>query len=217
MLTPEQVKKVKEQLLAHIEKGFPADKQSYAMKQIEAMGAGELEEFLKKNNLAYSKDASGTECIFCSIVSGKIPSYKIAENKNAIAVLEINPLSRGHVIVIPRTHADSSSGEKLPADAMNLAEEISRRIKSELKPEEVVIKSSNAFGHEILNVIPLYKENLNPEKAGERYSASEEELLSLQKLLSEKEKQKKPRAAKPRTKKIPKKKSEKMILPRRIP
>ena len=211
MLTPEQIKNVKEQLLSHIDKGFPDDKKEYARKQIEGMSADELEEFLGRNNLSYSKGKGG-QCVFCSIVSEQIPSYKIAENKDAIAVLEINPLSRGHVIVIPRKHLDSGAGERLPTGVMKLAEEISKRIKSKLKPEDVAIKSSNAFGHEILNVLPLYKEDLGKEK-NERYSASEEELLSLQKLLSKKTRAKK--VPKPKTSSI--KTDTKMILPRRIP
>lgn len=214
MLTPEQAKNIKEQLLAHVEKGFPEDKKDYARKQIESMDAEQIEEFLKKNQLAVSQGAEGAEgkCIFCSIVSGELPSYKIAENSDAIAVLEINPLTRGHVLVIPREHIDSAAGGKLPAGVKKLADEIATRIKEKLKPEDVVIKSSNAFGHEILNVLPLYKEDLSKEK-NERYSASQEELLSLEKLLKESPKPKKT-TAKPKTKKISRKK---MILPRRIP
>lgn len=209
MLTKEQVKKVKDQLLAHVEEGFPEDKKEYAKKQIAAMGVEELEEFLKNNNLTYS--SKGGQCIFCSIISDQIPSYKIAENKDAVAVLEINPLARGHVIIIPKKHIDSSSGEKLPTDVRKLAEEIAKRIKSKLKPEDVVIKSSNAFGHEVLNVLPLYKEDVDKEK-NERYIASEEELLSLQKLLSKKASMKR---ISPKSISI--KKSPNMILPRRIP
>ena len=40
--------------------------------------------------------------IFSKIVQGKIPSYKIAEDKNYYAFLDINPNSRGHTLVIPR-------------------------------------------------------------------------------------------------------------------
>jgi len=43
-------------------------------------------------------------CIFCQIVSGKIPAEKIYENNNALAFLDINPLCRGHVLVIPKKH-----------------------------------------------------------------------------------------------------------------
>jgi len=215
MLTSDQASKIKVQLLQHIEKGFPEDKKEFAKKQVEEMNSEQLEEFLKQNNLAVSQGQAqpslGGRCIFCSIVSGEIPSYKIAENSEAIAVLEINPLSRGHVLIIPKKHVDSN--EKISKEAMKLAEDISKKIKSLLKPEEVTIKNSNMFGHEILNVLPLYKENLNPDKKSERYQATEEELLSLQKLFSEKPKTKK--SSKSRTKKI--KKSEKIILPRRIP
>lgn len=40
--------------------------------------------------------------IFSKIVQGKIPSYKIAEDKNFYAFLDINPNSRGHTLVIPK-------------------------------------------------------------------------------------------------------------------
>ncbi|MCH2218120.1 MAG: HIT domain-containing protein [Flavobacteriales bacterium] len=40
--------------------------------------------------------------IFSKIVQGKIPSYKIAEDKNYYAFLDINPNSRGHTLVIPK-------------------------------------------------------------------------------------------------------------------
>jgi len=215
MLTEEQIKTIKEQLIAHVEKGFPADKKDYAINQIKGMNAEQLEEFLKQNNLSVDRQGQADsvgQCIFCSIVVGDIPSYKVAENSDAIAVLEINPLSRGHVMIIPKKHVDSS--DKMPKSVLALAGEISKKIKSLLKPEDVNVKSSNLFGHEIVNVLPLYKEDLASGKKSERYKASEEELLSLQKLFSESEKPKE--ISKKSEVKKPKKK-EKMILPRRIP
>jgi diadenosine tetraphosphate (Ap4A) HIT family hydrolase len=49
--------------------------------------------------------ASDPNCIFCKIICGSIPSYKIAETEHAYAFLDINPLSRGHCLVIPKMHA----------------------------------------------------------------------------------------------------------------
>lgn len=43
-------------------------------------------------------------CIFCKIIDGKLPSYKIYENEHAIAFLDINPINPGHVLVIPKKH-----------------------------------------------------------------------------------------------------------------
>lgn len=47
-------------------------------------------------------------CIFCKIVKGEIPSFKLFESDKVLAFLDINPLSRGHTLVIPKYH-----GEKL--------------------------------------------------------------------------------------------------------
>ncbi len=43
-------------------------------------------------------------CIFCKIVKGEIPSYKVYEDENFLAFLDINPQSPGHVQVIPKKH-----------------------------------------------------------------------------------------------------------------
>jgi len=45
------------------------------------------------------------ECIFCKIVSGEIPSYKVYEDEKYLAFLDIRPLSAGHTLVIPKEHA----------------------------------------------------------------------------------------------------------------
>lgn len=43
-------------------------------------------------------------CIFCKIVKGEVPSYKVYENDNFLAFLDINPESPGHALVIPKEH-----------------------------------------------------------------------------------------------------------------
>lgn len=45
------------------------------------------------------------DCIFCAIVSGDLPAIKIAETDTALAFMDINPATRGHALVIPKTHA----------------------------------------------------------------------------------------------------------------
>lgn len=44
------------------------------------------------------------DCIFCKIIKGELPCYRIYEDANFIAFLDINPLAPGHVQVIPKTH-----------------------------------------------------------------------------------------------------------------
>lgn len=45
------------------------------------------------------------DCVFCAIAAGEIPSFKVYEDDLALAYLDINPFSRGHVLVIPKAHS----------------------------------------------------------------------------------------------------------------
>jgi histidine triad (HIT) family protein len=44
------------------------------------------------------------KCLFCEILKGTIPSLKVFENEGCVAVLSIKPVSRGHIIIIPKQH-----------------------------------------------------------------------------------------------------------------
>ena len=45
------------------------------------------------------------DCIFCKIVAGELPAEKVAEDERTVAFMDINPATRGHLLVIPRKHA----------------------------------------------------------------------------------------------------------------
>jgi histidine triad (HIT) family protein len=45
------------------------------------------------------------DCIFCEIVAGRSPAHVVAEDERTMAFMDINPLVRGHVLVVPRAHA----------------------------------------------------------------------------------------------------------------
>jgi histidine triad (HIT) family protein len=44
------------------------------------------------------------DCIFCKIVAGELPCYKLYEDSDYLAYLDIRPLNKGHALVIPRKH-----------------------------------------------------------------------------------------------------------------
>jgi histidine triad (HIT) family protein len=44
------------------------------------------------------------DCLFCSIVSGSVPSFTVASTDEAVAFLDVRPVFKGHVLVVPRTH-----------------------------------------------------------------------------------------------------------------
>ncbi|MBI5469779.1 HIT family protein [Candidatus Kaiserbacteria bacterium] len=47
------------------------------------------------------------DCIFCKIVKGEIPSFKVYEDADTLAFLDINPIHPGHTLVIPKEHAEN--------------------------------------------------------------------------------------------------------------
>jgi histidine triad (HIT) family protein len=52
------------------------------------------------------------DCIFCKIVKGEVPSYKVYEDANNLAFLDVHPIARGHTLVIPKQHAERLTGVK---------------------------------------------------------------------------------------------------------
>ena len=46
------------------------------------------------------------DCIFCQIVAGEIPSHTVYEDEDTYAFLDVNPLARGHTLIIPKTHRE---------------------------------------------------------------------------------------------------------------
>ena len=207
MLPKEQIAESKKQILKQINSTFPEEKKAPAIQQIESMNDEQFIEFLKQNNLL-NKNEPEQQCIFCSIVSEKIRSYKIGENKDAIAILEINPISKAHSLIIPKQHI--SEKEKLPKNVLKLAKEIEKKIKIKYKPKKILLEYSNLFGHQTINLLPVYKnETLN----SKRHKAEEKELLELQKELQTKQKPeiiKKPKPEKINSKSL-------FFFPKRIP
>jgi histidine triad (HIT) family protein len=56
------------------------------------------------------------DCIFCKIIRGEMPSSKVFESEKVLALLDINPVSKGHTLVIPKTHYVGFS--EIPADLL---------------------------------------------------------------------------------------------------
>ena len=46
-----------------------------------------------------------TDCLFCKIIAGEIPCFKLFENDDTLAFMDINPANEGHALVIPKEHA----------------------------------------------------------------------------------------------------------------
>src|SRR3989339_400154 len=121
MLSKDQTEQMKQQLIEHIKQTFPEEKKQTAIDQIIGMNEEQFEQFTIQNKLISDEENPKTpeqtiknsqKCIFCSIIFGDAQSFKIDENKDAVAILEINPISKGHSLIIPKKHLSSS--DKIP-------------------------------------------------------------------------------------------------------
>ena len=100
--------------------------------------------------------AAAMACIFCKIAAGEIPSEKVLENERAFAFLDIQPLARGHVLVVPKRHAERV-GDMVPEDAaavMDLVQHVARRQAKGLgAPGSTIgVNDGRAAGQEVMHV-----------------------------------------------------------------
>lgn len=99
-------------------------------------------------------------CLFCKIIEGEIPSYKIFEDDMVIAFLDINPASPGHTLIVPKKHeADFTT---LNSEILNhlqlVAEKLTKELMTKLKTTgcSLVINygSTQDIKHFHLHLIP---------------------------------------------------------------
>ncbi|ANU11635.1 HIT family protein [Planococcus antarcticus DSM 14505] len=105
-----------------------------------------------------------TNCIFCKIIAGEIPSVKIYEDEHVFAFMDIMPLSKGHTLLIPKTHREFVY-DMTPAEAANLfsvAPKIAKAINETFQPDGMNLLNNNgakagqSVFHFHLHFIPRY-------------------------------------------------------------
>ncbi|HKO28683.1 MAG TPA: HIT family protein [Solirubrobacteraceae bacterium] len=110
---------------------------------------------------------SDPDCIFCKIVAGELPGQIVGEDERTIAFMDINPATRGHLLVIPRAHARNLleiSPEDLSA-VVATAQRMAKRVDERLKPAGInLVNSCGAAAwqtvfHFHVHVIPRYEDD----------------------------------------------------------
>lgn len=141
----------------------------------------ELEEKLRNMSSEELQDYQKQQCIFCQIISGKIPAHKVYEDKTALAILDIYPARLGHVLVVPKEHYGVLP--QVPAQEIahlfTLAKQISHAQLRGLRVEGTSIFVANGVvagqksAHFVVHVIPratgdelleILPKKLDPEK-----------------------------------------------------
>ena len=105
-------------------------------------------------------------CIFCRIVRGEIPCFKVYEDEKVLAFEDINPISEGHTLIIPKTHAENLW--EIPQEdlaAIHLAsQKVARAIQRALEPIGLAALQLNGKGAN--QVVMHYHLHLVPRRSG---------------------------------------------------
>ena len=100
--------------------------------------------------------------IFSKIIAGEIPSYKVAENPDFYAFLDIRPLVKGHVLVVPKIETDYlfDLDDKTLGDMMIFSKRVAKAIKNAIPCKRIgltVIGMEVPHAH--IHLVPLTKES----------------------------------------------------------
>lgn len=100
--------------------------------------------------------------IFTKIIKGEIPCYKIAEDENYFAFLDINPLAEGHTLIVPKVEVDyifDLDPETL-GGMMTFAQKVAKKIGSVIDCKRVaVVVLGLEVPHAHIHLIPLNQES----------------------------------------------------------
>lgn len=107
------------------------------------------------------------DCIFCAIAAGEAPATIVEQNEHAVAFLDINPGTRGHLLVIPRKHSDSlyEIAEQDLHHVTTMAQQLALRVRDRLGADGVnIVNSCQAAAwqtvfHFHMHVVPRYHDD----------------------------------------------------------
>ena len=106
-------------------------------------------------------------CIFCSIIEGNIPSRKVYEDEDVLAILDISQTTFGHTLVMPRKHYDNflDMPKAEFANLMAVTQSLARKITENLNASgcNILINTNAVAGQSVMHahvhIIPRYDDN----------------------------------------------------------
>ena len=107
------------------------------------------------------------DCIFCKIVAGAVPCFKLFEDPDTLAFMDINPVTHGHCLVIPKAHAATlfeAEVEDLQA-TIAAAQQVARAIREALAPDGLNMLQAN--GAAAFQSVPHFHLHLIPRWAND--------------------------------------------------
>ncbi len=106
-----------------------------------------------------------SNCIFCKLANGEIPTNSIYENDMFNVILDNGPATKGHCLILPKEHYANlfELPDETAAEAMKLAKELAAKIKDKLSADGVNLVQNNGaaagqtVNHFHLHIIPRYE------------------------------------------------------------
>lgn len=104
-------------------------------------------------------------CIFCKIINDDIPCYKIYEDNDVLAFLDVNPKANGHTLIIPKKHYQDlfDIEEEVLNKILKLAKKLGNDLKEKLNYDGFTLVQNNGdiqdVKHFHLHIIPSYGSN----------------------------------------------------------
>ena len=89
--------------------------------------------------------SSDSDCIFCKIISGEIPCFKLYEDGDTLAFMDINPANEGHALVIPREHSADvhAISDAALSSTLSTAKKVATAIAKTLSPDGLNLVQAN--------------------------------------------------------------------------
>lgn len=106
-------------------------------------------------------------CIFCEIIRGRVPSFKLYENDKTFAFMDINPINPGHALIVPKFHAKDifETPDEWVGATMVTTRRIARAVQAAVQPYGMNIVQANGPGakqsvfHLHIHVVPRLKDD----------------------------------------------------------
>jgi histidine triad (HIT) family protein len=111
--------------------------------------------------------AADPNCIFCKIVAGEVPCFKLCEDAETLAFMDINPVHDGHCLVIPKAHWENAFdiAPEAIAAAARTAARVANAVNTALRPDGLNLVQSNGPG--AAQSVPHFHFHVLPRRLGD--------------------------------------------------
>ena len=112
---------------------------------------------------------SNGDCLFCKIIDGAVPAVKVLEDEASLAFMDIGPLAEGHVLLIPKTHAETID-QLSPAESASMLKNLpalAAAVRAATACEGLnILQNNGRVAHQVVMHVHFH---LIPRKSGDEF------------------------------------------------